>query len=94
MAVIGGHLGVIENCLIGSAYSEDIVQYESSLSCRQPQGDVESKNKSESVQGIADGEDVTGFFLLRGRVNKFFLSEMTLGVIISEFELGCLGKKE
>jgi len=55
---------------------------------------MECKNQGESVQGIANGEDAAGFFLLRGGVHKLLGCEMALGVVISQPELGWLGNEK
>jgi len=49
---------------------------------------MKGKNQGESVQGIADGEDAAGFFLLWGGMHKLLGCEMTLGAVVSQPELG------
>jgi len=47
---------------------------------------MKGKGKTKGVKGVMDSEDRVTFF--RSRMDKFFVTEMVVSVLISKFKLG------
>jgi len=82
--VISSHLRVIEDRLVGKSEFKNFAEDISSFSGRDSKRDMESKDKSESIEGISDMSDRSS--RIGSRMNQLFFGEMIFSKNIVKFK--------